>query len=541
MKFVSFFLTLFLCLQTYAMVDMQNANFTDTWTDVDLQSGGFNLKIVRTYNSRTLYNGMFGFGWCSNFETALTILPDNRVKRTECGAGLEVNYSTKTYNLTDVDSAVEKILLAVKKGNPTSSDGELRRLREELRKDPDRREAEAKIYNIKSDLKKGTILYAEDESSDKITLRRDYYERILSDGNTQKYDLQGRLVGISDSKGNFITVEYRDNKISTITTNDGQKLSFSYDAHGKVSGIKGPRGIDMSYRYEKISDLVYAKTAPNEIFQYAYDSLHNLTKISYPDKTSKTLRYNTDKDWVVALVDREGCEERYDYVLSKNDPQNNYSSIVTKKCANKIVTQSKFEFWFKKRAGGGPKYLARLYSEVNGVKTDINYHEIFARPTSVTRDGKTTTYTYHSNSFLKSQKTGDKIIFYDYDWRFNKVSEITEGKSKTKFEYDKSGNLVKATSTSGQIVRLAYDGKGRITSINDQARRLIKIEYDERYNKPKLVERPGVGTILVTYKTNGEIDDVKSKDGDTTVAVQVASAFNNLLEIVAPAGINLGI
>lgn len=541
MRFFSIVLSLFISLQTYAMVDMQNANFSDTWADVDLQSGGFDLKIIRTYNSRTLYNGIFGFGWCSNFETSLTILPDNRVKRTECGAGQEVIYSAKNYSLSDVDSAVDKILTAVKKGNPTSSEGELRRLRDELKKNPDRREAEAKIYGVRSDLKQGTVLTAEDEATDKITLRRDFYERVLSDGNTHKFDLQGRLVGITDPKGNFITIDYRDNRISTITTNGGQKLSFSYDAHGKVSNIKGPRGMDMTYKYEKISDLVYAKTSDKDVFTYAYDSLHNLTQITYPDKTTKKIRYNTDKDWVTGFTDREGCEEKYEYILSKNDPQNNYSSSVVKKCNNKVITQSKFEFWFKQRAGNGPKYLARLYSEVNGVKTDITYHEIFARPISVTKDGKTTTYTYHSNSFLKSQKTGNKLIIYDYDWRFNKVSEITEGKNKTKFDYDKAGNLTKAASTSGQTVNLAYDSKGRIVTINDQARRLIKIEYDEKHNKPKIVERPGVGTIVVTYKANGEIEDVKSKDGDTTVAVQVASAFNNLLEIVAPAGINLGI
>ena len=45
---------------------------------------------------------------------------------------------------------------------------------------------------------------------------------------------------------------------------------------------------------------------------------------------------------------------------------------------------------------------------------------------------------------------------------------------------------------------------------------------------------PGLGTIQVSYKTNGEINKVDSKEGPS-VAMQVASTFNNLLDIIAPA------
>lgn len=521
------------------MVDMENANFSETWTDIELQSGGFNLKVERTYNSRTLFNGMFGFGWCSNFETSLTILPEKRIKRSECGAGQEVIYTTKSYNVTDVDEAVNKIIAAVKKGSKNSED-EIHKLREELRNNVDRREAEAKIYGIKTEIKSGAVFYAEEESTDKIVLRKNFYERTLSDGTIQKFNLQGRLISLADQNDNYVNFEYKNDRVSTISTNTGSKLSFSYNAHNKVESIKGPKGFDVSYQYEKVNDLVYVKSKTGS-YKYAYDTLHNITLLQYPDGKKKTLRYNTDKDWVTSLTDRDGCEEKYDYAASKTDPQNNYTSTVVKKCDGKVVNQSKYEFWFKKRTSGEGKYLARLLTIINNSKTDITYHELFNRPTSITKDGKTTTYTYHSNSFLKSQKTGDKLITYDYDWRFNAVSEITEGKHKTKFEYNKNGVLISAKNTAGQVIKLAYDSKDRIIGINDQARRLIKIEYDDILNKPKLIERPGVGKIALTYKANGEVDDMKSTDNDPTATVQVLGALNNLLEIVAPARVNLGI
>jgi hypothetical protein len=81
---------------------------------------------------------------------------------------------------------------------------------------------------------------------------------------------------------------------------------------------------------------------------------------------------------------------------------------------------------------------------------------------------------------------------------------------------------------------MTYDNKGRIATITDQAKKIVQIEYEERYGKPAVVTRPGLGTIRVSYKSSGEINKIDSKEGPS-VAMQVASTFNNLLDVVAPA------
>lgn len=63
---------------------------------------------------------------------------------------------------------------------------------------------------------------------------------------------------------------------------------------------------------------------------------------------------------------------------------------------------------------------------------------------------------------------------------------------------------------------------------------MVKIKYEAKFGKPSFVTRPGLGTIQVLYRPDGEIAKVESKEG-STVAVQVASIFNNLLDIIAPA------
>jgi hypothetical protein len=81
---------------------------------------------------------------------------------------------------------------------------------------------------------------------------------------------------------------------------------------------------------------------------------------------------------------------------------------------------------------------------------------------------------------------------------------------------------------------MTYDQKGRIASITDQAKKVVKIDYEERFGKPSVVTRPGLGTIKVSYKQTGEIAKVESAEGPT-VASQVASTFNNLLDVISPA------
>jgi hypothetical protein len=83
-------------------------------------------------------------------------------------------------------------------------------------------------------------------------------------------------------------------------------------------------------------------------------------------------------------------------------------------------------------------------------------------------------------------------------------------------------------------VKLQYDPRGRIEQIEDQSKKLVKIKYEEKFGKPSVVTRPGLGTIQVIYKPDGEIAKVESKEGPS-VAVQVAGIFNNLLDIIAPA------
>lgn len=530
-------LLFFASTPSFALVDMQNANFTETFTFLDLPDTGFNLKFEGSYNSRTLHNGLLGFGWCTNYETRLDILADGRVKRIECGAGQETVYTPRSFDSKNIQTGINKILEALKKENPRLSQRELASLRAKLQTDAFFRDQETIRLKIQEEVKEGTVFFSEGNTTDRIVFRKNIYIRESADTSSERFDKDGKLVFLYDKNQNFIKIDYNKNSLVGITSSSGKKLSFAYTQNGKIREIRGPAGINLEFKYEKLNDLAYAKSGKKEEYIFKYDALHNLTHITYPDKTTKKLKYNQDKDWVTELVDKNNCIEKYNYELSKQDPRNHYWSSVTKTCDNKVVNKSRYGFWFKPRKNGSGVFLTKLSIDANGVKSEIEYHDIFEKPVTIKNAKENIRYDYYSNGLLKTKRVNNHVVQFKYNNQ-NKVSEVVDGKLVTKFEYDKSGNLTYAANSNGQTVRLTWDNKGRIVKMYDQAKRLLNFEYDERFGKPKTVERPGVGKIHLSYNAQGEIAKVDSKD---MVATQIVSAFNNLTDIISPAGVNISL
>ncbi len=536
-------ITLLLSHWSYAIVDMKNANYSTSWTDLKVPGNGYDMKVLRTYNSRTLFVGLFGFGWCSDFETKLIISPDNTLKVFECGAGLETTYTTKDYGSKEIDKLIQDIIQKVK-AEGKRTDDYLANLRKSLLQDSRLRIQMALSYDLSATAKEGAIYYANGKEVENIKLTKEYYLRELTDGSFQRFDFKGRLIAMYDKNSNFLKLNYEGTFLKDVTDNSGRRLQFNYDKGTKrLESIKGPSGISVEYKFQKLDNLVWVNNAWGNVYTYEYDDLHNLTKATWPDKTFVQLTYDKTKDWVLSFKDRSNCVESYDYQSSKDDPKNHYWSTVEKKCNKKVVNNTKFEFFHKVRSDG-VTYLARTITTTNGVTNEIAFHEIFGRPTMIRRGTERFYFEYYPNGQLREKSTQFSRMVYEYDTKEKKVSEVRtiflndKGKKVaervSEFKYDNKGNLTFAKNTDGQKINLTYDTKGRIETIEDQAKKVVKITYEEKFGKPAIVTRPQMGTIKISYNVNGDIEKAESPDGPL-VAKQVANTFNNLLDVIAPA------
>lgn len=539
----------------HALVDMRNANYSDSWLDLNISGLGYNFRVNRTYNSRSIFVGMFGFGWCSDFETVIEKLPEGRLKLTECGAGQEITYTPTKFHQAALDKLTEEIIAHYKKKNPQASPETIQTLRQQVRGNNYVRSEWAKDAGLDkkfANLQKGMVFTADGMSIEKIIFDGVSYTRQLADGSSQRFNAEGKLTALYDKNGNYLKFTYNGAVLKDITDNTGKRLTFTFYPNRRVKEIVGPGNIRAEYKY-KGENLVEVVNMWKNKYTYEYDDTHNLTKIVYPDNTFKALTYNQKKDWVTSFTERanEGvtCSEYYTYETSKTNPKDHFWSIAVKKCNNEVVNESRFEFWYK-TGKSGKRYLSRVLSKSLSDSLDVTYHPENGRPVAIKKDGVTTTFDYYPNGLIKERTTPTAKMVFEYKNEFNKVSKVTthffDDKGKvikkrdTVFGYDKKANLVTARNSDGQSVQLTYDDRGRIATIVDQAKKEVIIKYDERTGKPGKITRPKVGTIVLTYKKNGEINKVESSDGPT-VAVQIASTFSNLLDIIAPATSDLSL
>ena len=103
----------FLPFSLWGGVNLKNGNFYVSYTDIVVPGGGKNLKITRTYNSKSAKKGWFGYGWGSNFETSLRVSADGSVVIREYGSGAVTRFTPKED--LNIDDAVSRILKSMEK------------------------------------------------------------------------------------------------------------------------------------------------------------------------------------------------------------------------------------------------------------------------------------------------------------------------------------------------------------------------------------------------------------------------------------------
>src|SRR5690606_36657651 len=109
----------------------------------------YNLEVIRSYNSRSIFSGIFGYGWCSDFETRIETTLEGNLKLTECGGGMEISYYPSNFDTAALNKVVDNIIARVKAKNKTASKAYFNTLSEQIRHDSELREIWAKEVGLR--------------------------------------------------------------------------------------------------------------------------------------------------------------------------------------------------------------------------------------------------------------------------------------------------------------------------------------------------------------------------------------------------------
>lgn len=533
-----------LCLlpvMAIAGVNLKNGNFYISYTDLNVPGGGKKLDITRTYNSRATETGWFGFGWGSDYETKLELSADGSVVIHENGSGGKTRFTPQSK--VDAEAAAKKIVEAMRKRTQLN-EATAKQLVAKLKNNAELRHDYAVNFKVQTSLSKGTKLYSSERGKQSMTVLADGYKREYSDGRYEIFNKDGNLVKQGDKSGYFVALEWKGKKLEHLKDSQGKQIYFDWFASGRVKAVWSAGDDKVEYKYDDKGNLIYSKDVQNNVYKFAYDASHNMTQITYSDKSTMKVDYEKKTLFVEKITSRTGEETKYVYGSDDKAPEDHYWTEVTKKGFNGKAISNKYEYEIKTRPDGS-RYTYRIVTEINGIKTETIYSECCSLPLKIARGKHVTNFEYNSKGLLtkKSSTKGD-FVNIEYEKGIDKIKKVTNNQGWTEFSYDKKGNLRTAKNNQGKAVLLVYDLKGKITKMVDKDQKSKKTRtLAFKYNavgKPIEIEIEKVGKINVAYDNYGEIKKVESSAGHK-MAMQVTRAFQNLLGIVKPAGVNLGI
>jgi len=366
------------------------------------------------------------------------------------------------------------------------------------------------------------------------------YTRTLKSGDIQTFNSAGKLISITDLRGNITTLAYdTSNNLTTVTDINGRVLTFT-SSSGKITAIKDPAGNSHTFTYSgnflaKVSDpLGYSwlyendgyrlnkKTDPNgNATSYTYDTSGKLAKSTDPNGKEKTISYTSNTTSTFTEKDGGVWTQQYDISLnlptSKTDPNGNTTSYTYDGNGNMLSVT--------KPDGAVTRYTydsaGNMTSTTDplGKTTTYTHNNLGQVLTTTDANNRTTTNSYDTNGNLLQtiDPKGAKTV-YTYDSKGNLLTRTDPLGSITTYTYDSANNLVTAKDTSGGITSFTYDINGNLLTQKDPSGNITTYTYDAM-NRPTTITDPLGNITQYTHDKNGNRVTVTDANGMVTTTV----------------------
>lgn len=344
----------------------------------DLSLGSnYPIAVTRSYNSQTSYDSPLGYGWAINYDKRLYTYRDNSVTiRRKCGGKMRFQWIGPGYIGTTPDSGIL-------------------------------------IHNAGD----GSFTYTD------------------NNGETEKYDAQGRLISASDTKGNSLVFTYESpakaflwgllpanlNQVTTNIVAYDYRLSriAEQDAAGGLTG----KAVDLHYDLStgRLTDIV--DSLGRTVF-YTHDSIGNLLSVTGPNGNIVNAYNDANNNHLLTGIDEGGGGYANTYDTTGRVTRQVHGTGVIDFEYTDQYKKTKMTTTVKDSAG------AVLNTQVRTVEFDQN--GMTTRMTDAY--GNVTAYVRDSNTWVLQESTADAA---------------TGATTTTAYAYDGKGNTLARTEAQG--------------------------------------------------------------------------------------------
>ncbi len=307
-----------------------------------------------------------------------------------------------------------------------------------------------------------------------------------------------KITRVQEPNGNFISFNYTDSLLTSLTNTAGQSITFTYNAQGRLASV------------------IDAITSPTRTYTYTYDAVGNLNEVKDPLNGKHKYTYlvngpmktisdkNNNKVDIIYYSDystRElvGCNKRvsfsYDTLTQKTIVTDHFDNGGTNQVTTYTYQKTENLGWITSMSGNccGYNIQYEYDDEGNEIKmTDAN--------------GQVYEYTYDANGNMLTLKDPlNRVSTYTYTGSFNNISSFTDPKGNLyTLVYDVKGNLSQLTAPGNLIYTATYNANGDISSSTDPKGNVFTYNYDT-YGNPTNVTGPNGYSAALSFDARGNL------------------------------------
>ena len=282
-------------------------------------------------------------------------------------------------------------------------------------------------------------------------------------------------------------------------------LIYTYDNNSNKTGLIYGLSLDSNlynafgtfYTYDEENQLTSLSSAGGN-FNFEYDDLSRMTKMSYPNGMETRMSYEGDmrlskiEHIKTGLFDR--VQNKFSYLYDNNDNKTRMQTF-----RKTLPINETLNYTYDKKN--------QLLTATNPLRSVANETFTYDLAGNLLRkQGQSQDSNYNENN----QLTDDGTYTYKYDTKGNMIERIQKDNNKTtRYEWDIENQLIKVTTHEtenampSETITYAYDGLGRRIekNINGKIKRYI---YD---NEDILMEFDGDNLLQQHYIHGLGIDD----------------------------------
>ena len=332
-----------------------------------------------------------------------------------------------------------------------------------------------------------------------------------------EYNEYGEKTSEGDGTGRVHSIYDRAGRRIRITTQEGSRQEYIYDAAGNVTGIVDGNGNHTRYETDQWGRITQILHADQSSEHYTYDLAGNITTATDGNGNCVTYEYNV-LNKLARRTDAKGAVEEFHY-----DKEGRMCEHTDRDGRRELYRYNMY---------GAPT----CHENREAGLTESWEYSPQGLLTSAIGGGMRYEYAYYANGSLKEKRaSGRTLLSYTYDADGRRTSQCDLTGKITQYQYTPGGQLSQVMENGRPLAGYRYNEDGTVRSLTLGSSLYTEYTYDMDKNLSRMWTRLGKDTLLVDnsyqYDGNGNRTQKQTQDGLTRYAYD---ANNRLVEVAYP-------